>query len=111
MITEKQQADWLALVDYLRPQGNGACLKLLEDGPDNITDFAGLLKTFKERDADNEGLNAEDYDASRWSGRIAKLETPHSPQDEAKFDLALTVCTMRYVSDILACFFGAGGQL
>ena len=51
MITEKQQADWLALVDYLRPQGNGACLNaLLEDGPDNTTDFAGLLKTFKERD-------------------------------------------------------------
>ena len=37
MITEKQQADWLALVDYLRPQGNGACLnELLEEGPDNI---------------------------------------------------------------------------
>jgi hypothetical protein len=51
MITEKQQADWLALVDYLTPKGNGACLNaLLEDGPDNTTDFAGLLKTFKERD-------------------------------------------------------------
>lgn len=51
-------------------------------------------------EADNEGLNAEDYDASRWPERVAKLEEPHSPQYEARFDLALTVCAMRYISDI-----------
>jgi hypothetical protein len=52
MVTEKQRADWQALVDYLTPKGNGACLNvLLEDGPDNTTDFAGLLRTFKRRDS------------------------------------------------------------
>jgi len=51
-------------------------------------------------EADNEGLNAEDYDASRWPERIAKLEAHHSPQDEARFDLALTVCAMRHISAI-----------
>jgi murein L,D-transpeptidase YcbB/YkuD len=51
-------------------------------------------------EADNEGLNAEDYDALRWPDRIAKLGEPHSSQDESRFDLALTVCAMRYVSDI-----------
>src|ERR1700761_5621797 len=28
-------------------------------------------------DAEQEGLSAEDYDASRWSGRIAALKGPH----------------------------------
>ena len=50
MISEKQQCDWQALVDWLSPQGNGACINaLLEDGPDNTTDFAGLLRNFKEK--------------------------------------------------------------
>lgn len=52
MISEKQRGDWQALVDYLKPFGNGACLNvLIEDGPDNDTDFAKLLRYFKEQDA------------------------------------------------------------
>jgi hypothetical protein len=52
MISEKQREDWQALVDYLKPFGNGACINcLLEDGPDDTTDFAGLLSTFKANDA------------------------------------------------------------
>lgn len=52
MISEKQQCDWQALVDYLRQFGNGACINaLLEDGPDNTTDFAGLLEQFKRDDS------------------------------------------------------------
>jgi murein L,D-transpeptidase YcbB/YkuD len=50
--------------------------------------------------SENEGLKADDYDASRWPERIAGLEASHSLQDEARFDLALTVCAMRYVSDV-----------
>ncbi len=53
--------------------------------------------------ADQKGLNAEDYDASRWADRLAKLR-PAKPQpseaDAARFDLALTVCVMRYISDL-----------
>src|SRR5580658_600206 len=53
--------------------------------------------------ASQKGLSAEDYDASRWSDRLAKLK-PVTRQpveaDAVKFDLALTVCAMRYISDL-----------
>src|SRR5579863_3460045 len=51
--------------------------------------------------ADQKGLSAEDYDAPRGSERLAKLKptTAHpSESDAARFDLALTVSVMRYIS-------------
>ena len=48
--------------------------------------------------ADSKGLRAEDYDSAYWPDRLAYLKTRHTPSDEARFDAALTVCTMRYVS-------------
>lgn len=53
--------------------------------------------------ADQKGLSAEDYDASRWADRLAKLKpatAQPSEADAARFDLALTVCIMRYISDL-----------
>ncbi len=50
--------------------------------------------------ADGEGLRAEDYDSSRWAARLALLQKQHSPSDEARFDVALTVCAMRYASGL-----------
>jgi murein L,D-transpeptidase YcbB/YkuD len=44
------------------------------------------------------GLEPDDYDASRWEARLRALESPSS--DPGAFDVALTVCTMRYVSDL-----------
>jgi len=55
-----------------------------------------LIKLFKS--ASRKGLQPEDYDASRWDGRIRELQT--SDVDPAPFDAALTVCTMRLVSDL-----------
>jgi murein L,D-transpeptidase YcbB/YkuD len=52
--------------------------------------------------AESEGLMTEDYDSSRWPGRLAYLQVHRTPLDEARFDIALTVCTMRYVSDLSA---------
>jgi murein L,D-transpeptidase YcbB/YkuD len=54
------------------------------------------------KSADSEGLNAEDYDGSRWDGRVADLErlTPPSESVLVRFDVALTVSSMRYVSDL-----------
>jgi L,D-transpeptidase YcbB len=52
------------------------------------------------QDADREGLLAEDYDASRWADRLILLKSPHEGTDDARFDAALTVCTMRYISDL-----------
>ena len=53
--------------------------------------------------ASQKGLSADDYDGSRWSDRLAKLK-PATPQpaeaDAVRFDLALTVCAMRYISDL-----------
>ncbi|HEY0785477.1 MAG TPA: peptidoglycan-binding protein [Acidobacteriaceae bacterium] len=45
------------------------------------------------------GLEPEDYDASRWPARVAGLAHA-SDLDLAQFDLAMTVCVMRYISDL-----------
>ncbi len=53
--------------------------------------------------ADQVGLAPEDYDGPRWKDRLAKLNggNPHATDDEAaRFDLALTVSLMRYVSEV-----------
>lgn len=55
------------------------------------------------QNADKKGLHPDDYDAARWADRLAELAqtTPQATQDEsARFDLALTVCAMRYISDL-----------
>ena len=49
-------------------------------------------------DAWKKGLNPEDYDASRWAERISALKTGGAAV--AQFDVALSVCTMRYISDL-----------
>lgn len=48
--------------------------------------------------ADSKGLNSEDYDGSRWADRVTRLLQSPSPADQARFDAALTICAMRYVS-------------
>jgi L,D-transpeptidase YcbB len=47
------------------------------------------------------GLNPEEYDASRWPQRLKALSNrPYDASTVAPFDAALTVCTMRYISDL-----------
>jgi murein L,D-transpeptidase YcbB/YkuD len=50
--------------------------------------------------ADVQGLRAEDYDSLCWAERLARLQREHTQRDEDHFDIALTVCAMRYVSDV-----------
>ena len=50
------------------------------------------------RNAWQKGLEPEDYDASRWDDRVQALRS--SAGDQAVFDVAMTVCTMRYISDL-----------
>ena len=60
-----------------------------------------ILEIFQH--AGSKGLEAEDYDAPRWAERIARLQSslpPPSDSELARFDLALTVCVMRYISDL-----------
>jgi L,D-transpeptidase YcbB len=57
-----------------------------------------LIEQF--RNAGGKGLNPEDYDASRWGDRIQTLNGVSTAETAARFDVAMTVCTMRYVSDL-----------
>lgn len=53
--------------------------------------------------AEQKGLSAEDYDGPRWGDRLAKLKpaaSQPSETDALRFDAALTVCVMRYISDL-----------
>ncbi len=57
------------------------------------------------QNADAKGLDPEDYDGSRWQGRLLKLgqnklDQKPSEQDLVSFDTALTVSTMRYIRAI-----------
>src|SRR5215472_11134367 len=49
-------------------------------------------------DAWKKGLDPEDYDASRWDQRRAALQRGQG--ESAVFDVALSVCAMRYLSDL-----------
>jgi murein L,D-transpeptidase YcbB/YkuD len=58
-----------------------------------------LIEVLKE--AEQKGLNPEDYDGPRWAERVVTLSPGYSRlYDLARFDLALTICTMRYASDL-----------
>jgi murein L,D-transpeptidase YcbB/YkuD len=50
------------------------------------------------QEAVQKGLNAEDYDASQWQSREQAFAGKPTPDEIAQFDLALSVCLLRYVS-------------
>jgi len=55
------------------------------------------------QDAGEKGLSPEDYDASRWSGCLARLRPATRDPEESdlvRFDVALTVSAMRYISNL-----------
>jgi len=46
------------------------------------------------------GLTPDDYDAGRWADRVDRLGSGDAAEiDRARFDLALTVCLVRYLAD------------
>jgi L,D-transpeptidase YcbB len=51
------------------------------------------------REAGTKGLDPADYDGLRWPARVEKLGSA-STTDLARFDLAMTVSVMRYLSDL-----------
>lgn len=53
-------------------------------------------------DAEEKGLDNRDYDGGRWNGRIKSLDGAAVPNEstQVKFDVALTVSAMRYISDL-----------
>jgi len=60
------------------------------------------------QDAGAKGLNSDDYDAWRWPARVQKIaqiaatNDTSEPSQEAvgQFDAAMTICVMRYISDL-----------
>jgi L,D-transpeptidase YcbB len=59
----------------------------------------GMIQAFE--NAKQKGLDPEEYDASRWSARIADLQKDsEDARTAATFDAALTVSAMRYISDL-----------
>jgi murein L,D-transpeptidase YcbB/YkuD len=52
------------------------------------------------QNAGAKGLDPEDYDGSRWQGRLLKLGHNPTEADLISFDTALTVSTMRYIRAI-----------
>jgi L,D-transpeptidase YcbB len=57
----------------------------------------GFIEAFASAAA--KGLNPEDYDNSRWDDRIQML-SPKEEEAVAQFDVAMTVCVMRFISDL-----------
>jgi murein L,D-transpeptidase YcbB/YkuD len=65
-----------------------------------------LLQLFT--DAAQKGLNPEDYDGSRWPGRVQRIDQIRNSHDTsdaaqtdvARFDIAVTVAAIRYLSDL-----------
>lgn len=67
-------------------------------GSQPVPQALSLIELF--RDAGKKGLDPEDYDASRWEERIRTLQGSSTGPAVARFDVAFTVCAMRYVSDL-----------
>ncbi len=51
------------------------------------------------QNAQYKGLNPEDYDGQLWAARLSLIEKL-AESEMVRFDLALTVSTMRYISDL-----------
>jgi L,D-transpeptidase YcbB len=63
--------------------------------PQSLTVIAAL------EGSQHKGLDPQDYDASLWTGRLDALKSASAnPTAVAHFDAALTVGTMRYISDL-----------
>jgi murein L,D-transpeptidase YcbB/YkuD len=61
----------------------------------------GMIDLF--RQARLKGLNPGDYDGGLWAARLARLRSEGAraaPAEIARFDVAMTVCAMRYLSDL-----------
>jgi murein L,D-transpeptidase YcbB/YkuD len=93
---------WPDFTEYAEPierfyRSGGYRLKWFADGraaPQALSLIAIL------KDSETKGLDAEDYDASRWPARLKEVANGTTSEKLEIADLALTVCVMRYVSDL-----------
>ena len=78
-------------------EANGYSLAWLQNGQVRPQGLA-VIQVLE--NANSRGLEPDDYDASRWPTRLAKLRQNPSEQDLVSFDTALTVSAMRYIRAI-----------
>lgn len=78
-------------------QGEDYALAWFRDGRPT-PQALGMIELFKQ--ASLNGLRPEDYDASRWDARLAAVARVGNPKAFEPVDLALTVCAMRYLSEL-----------
>lgn len=64
------------------------------NGPQPKPAALSMIAIFQ--NAAEEGLDPEDYDASRWRSRLESLA--QSTNAQARFDVTMSVCAMRYAS-------------
>ncbi len=59
-----------------------------------------MIRVFE--NAETKGLEPADYDGPQWPGRIEEFKRPSPPSESEliHFDVALTVSSMRYISDL-----------
>lgn len=81
------------LTEFYEPNGYGLAWV---QGNKVSSQALALIQLFKE--SWRKGLLPEDYDSSRWEGRLQALHDTSG--DPARFDIAVTVCAMRFVSDL-----------
>ncbi|MDP9038739.1 MAG: L,D-transpeptidase family protein [Acidobacteriota bacterium] len=97
-------SDYQAAVKTFYDDRNDEIAWVRDGGP--TAQATSFVKAFE--DAGAKGLSPEDYDSSRWAARTAKLAQIRSSKDSsgaaqdavAQFDVALTICVMRYISDL-----------
>jgi murein L,D-transpeptidase YcbB/YkuD len=88
-------SDYRKHVQAVYEASNYAPLWLNGDQP--TTQALGVIKAVEA--SAQKGLNPADYDASRWNDRVGALGGATDAK-KAEFDAALTVATMRYISDL-----------
>jgi murein L,D-transpeptidase YcbB/YkuD len=88
-------SDYRKNVQVVYEAANYAPLWLNADQP--TAQASGVIKALE--GSAQKGLNPADYDAARWSDRVNVLKSS-TDANRAEFDAALTVATMRYISDL-----------
>ncbi len=88
-------SDYRKHVQAVYETSNYAPLWLNGDRP--TAQALGIIKAVEA--SAQKGLNPADYDASRWGGRVGALGGATDAK-KAEFDAALTVATMRFISDL-----------
>lgn len=70
------------------------------DGSRPTAEARAMIRVLENADA--KGLVAADYDAPRWPARLAEFGDPTEPSEseQIRFDVALSVSAMRYISDL-----------